>query len=193
MRDIPPVLNTGRAITRPFSAIGASTAATVSSIPSSGLVLQGELEWAPRSGLGNVAFVRSAFWVQAYTTLFYPKTVLALRLGAQELFGKDLPVQVLLPLGGNTSLRGSPQDRFLGKVSFLANAELRFPLFRRLGGVLGMDAGRVWPAIADFDLRGWAVNPTVGLRFVMNTFVVRFDMGFGQEYTGVYFNFGHLF
>ena len=63
----------------------------------------------------------------------------------------------------------------------------------RLGGVLGLDAGRVWSSIADFDLRDWAVNPTVGLRFIMNTFVVRFDVGFGKEYTGVYFNFGHLF
>jgi len=161
--------------------------------PSSGLVLQGELEWAPRSGLGNVDFVRSAFWVQGYTTLFYPKTVLALRLGGQELFGKDLPVQVMLPIGGNTSLRGSPQDRFLGKSSALANVELRFPVFWRLGGVLGIDSGKVWESFQKSDLRGWAFNPVVGLRLIMNTFVVRFDVGFGREYTGIYFNFGHLF
>ena len=123
-------------------AIGPLTAATESHECQSGLVLQGGLEWAPRSGLGNVDFVRSSFWVQAYTTLFYPKTVLALRMGGQELFGKDLPVQVLLPIGGNSSLRGSPQDRYLGKSSVLTNVELRFPVFWRFGGVLGVDAGK---------------------------------------------------
>ncbi len=193
LRELPPALNAGRAdCTSVFSNWRFDSRDSFIN-PASGLVLQGELEWAPRSALGNVAFVRSAFWVQAYTTLFFPKTVLALRLGAQELFGKDLPAQFLLPLGGNTSLRGSPQDRYLGKSAVLANAELRFPLIWRLGGVLGLDAGRVWSSLADFDLRGWAVNPTVGLRFIMNTFVVRFDVGFGREYTGVYFNFGHLF
>jgi hypothetical protein len=49
--------------------------------------------------------------------------------------------------------------------------------------VLGLDAGKVWSTLADLGLRGWAVNPTVGLRFIMNTFVVRFDVGFGMNYT----------
>jgi endonuclease/exonuclease/phosphatase family metal-dependent hydrolase len=193
LREITPELNAGRAYYASVFSNWRFDSRDSFINPSRGLVLQGELEWAPDSSLGNVAFTRSAFWAQAYTTLFYPKTVLALRLGAQALSGKDLPAQVLLPLGGNTSLRGSPQDRFLGKASILANAELRFPLLWRLGGVLGFDAGRVWPSIKDFDRRSWASNPTLGLRFVMNTFVVRFDVGFGKEYTGVYFNFGHLF
>jgi len=193
LRELPPALNASRAnYTSVFSNWRFDSRDSFIN-PSNGLVLQGELEWAPRSSLGNVAFVRSAFWVQAYTMLFFPKTVLALRLGAQELFGKDLPAQVLLPLGGNTSLRGSPQDRYLGRSAVLANAELRFPLFWRLGGVLGLDAGKVWSSLSEFDFPGWAVNPTAGLRFIMNTFVVRFDVGFGKECTGVYFNFGHLF
>ena len=193
LRELPPALNAGRVdYTSIFSNWRFDSRDSYIN-PSSGLVLQGELEWAPRSSLGNVAFVRSAFWVQAYSTLFFPKTVLALRLGAQELFGKDLPAQVLLPLGGSSSLRGSTQDRYLGKSAVLANAELRFPIFWRLSAVVGLDAGKVWQSLAKFDLAAWAVNPTVGLRFVMNTFVVRFDVGFGKECTGVYFNFGHLF
>jgi endonuclease/exonuclease/phosphatase family metal-dependent hydrolase len=193
LRTLAPALNAGRADYASVFSNWRFDSRDSFINPSSGLVLQGELEWVPRLGLGNVDFVRSAFWVQCYTTLFYPKTVLALRAGGQELFGSDLPVQVLLPLGGNTSLRGSPQDRYLGKSSVLANAEIRFPIFWRLGGVLGLDAGKVWATLGDFDLRGWAVNPTAGLRFIMNTFVVRFDVGFGKGYTGIYFNFGHLF
>jgi len=32
-----------------------------------------------------------------------------------------------------------------------------------------------------------------GLRYYLHNFVVRFDMGFSGEGTGVYFNFGHVF
>jgi hemolysin activation/secretion protein len=131
--------------------------------------------------------------VQRYTTLFYPKTVLALRLGGQRVFGDDLPVQVLLPLGGNSTLRGSPQSRFLGNAAALGNAELRFPILGRIGGVVGLDAGKVWSDPSSIDFHGWTVNWGVGLRLFMNTFVVRLDVGFGNETTGVYFNFGQLF
>jgi len=37
------------------------------------------------------------------------------------------------------------------------------------------------------------INEVLGLRFYMDNFIVRFDAGFGNEITGVYFNFGHIF
>ncbi|HTP14196.1 MAG TPA: BamA/TamA family outer membrane protein, partial [Bacteroidota bacterium] len=161
--------------------------------PSRGLVLQAEGEYAPRSPWTNVGLGRVGAWVQYYATLFYPKSVLALRIGAQNIIGENLPVQVLLPIGGNQTLRGSPQDRFLDKTSAIVNAELRFPIWWRFGGVLGEDAGRVWSEPAAFSFGRWATNPVVGLRFFMETFVVRLDFGFGSETTGFYLNFGHLF
>ena len=161
--------------------------------PSEGVVLQAEVEYAPRMGWASVHFARLGGWLQYYTVLFYPKTILAFRLGGQSLFGEDLPTQVLLPLGGNKTLRGSPQDRFLDMSHILMNAELRFPIIWRLGGVIGVDAGKVWPSLGDLDFRGWTANPTVGLRFYMSTFVVRMDVGLGREATGLYFNFGHIF
>jgi endonuclease/exonuclease/phosphatase family metal-dependent hydrolase len=161
--------------------------------PSRGTVIQGEAEVAPGWAPGNIAFSRLAFWHQFYAELFYPKTIFAWRFWFQSLAGNDLPVQVLLPLGGNITLRGSPQDRYLDKTAALVNAEIRFPVLGRLGGVAGLDLGKVWHAPADIDLRGWAVNPTLGLRFYMKTYVVRLDVGFGREATGLYFNFGHIF
>jgi outer membrane protein assembly factor BamA len=161
--------------------------------PSQGSVLQGDAEVIPHSGLENVSFTQLSVWAQHYTELLIPSTVLALRLGMQGLMGSDLPVQVLLPIGGGSTLRGSPQDRYLDKVSAVANAELRFPIFWRFGGVAGFDFGKVWRELKDFDLHRWAVNPVVGLRFYMNTFVVRCDVGFGKETTGLYFNFGQAF
>ena len=161
--------------------------------PSSGLVLQAEGEYAPQSGITNVQLGRLAGWAQYYSILFYPKTVLALRLGTQALIGNNLPVQTLLSIGGNQTLRGSPQDRFLDETSSIVNAELRFPIYWRFGGVLGYDGGKVWHSSSQMNLARWATNPVVGLRFYMETFVVRMDLGFGNETTGFYLNFGHLF
>jgi len=161
--------------------------------PSRGLVLQGEVEYAPDSGLSNVAFTRVATWLQYYSILFYPRTVFAFRLGGQALVGEDLPIQVLLPIGGSITLRGFPRDRYLDKVSAVSNAELRFPLFWRLGGVVGVDAGKVWHKPDEIDFSDWAVNTVVGLRYYLQTYVVRVDIGFGPETTGLYFNFGHVF
>lgn len=161
--------------------------------PSKGLVVLGEAEHAPKTGLSNAPFSRVSFWLQSYYELFFPKTVLALRLGAQSLFGENLPVQLLLPMGGSNTLRGIPQDRFLGKASAVFNAEIRFPVFWRLGAVLGYDAGKVWDSLSEVDLTRWSSNPTVGLRLYMDTFVVRVDVGFGKRSTGFYFDFGHVF
>lgn len=94
---------------------------------------------------------------------------------------------------GTGPLRGFPQDRFLDRVMAVSNLELRFPLIWRIGGVAGLDAGKVWNSPGDIDLEGWAVNKVAGLRFYMQTFVVRIDLGFGPETTGLYFNFGHVF
>jgi outer membrane protein assembly factor BamA len=161
--------------------------------PSRGWVLQAEGEFAPQTGLTNVQLGRLAGWVQYYSVLFYPKTVLALRLGMQGLIGNNVPVQMLLSIGGNQTLRGSPQDRYLDKTASISNAEVRFPIFWRFGGIIGYDAGKVWRELSDVSLSRWAANPVVGLRFFMETFVVRMDLGFGTETTGFYLNFGHLF
>jgi hemolysin activation/secretion protein len=102
-------------------------------------------------------------------------------------------VQVLLPVGGNQTLRGAPQDRFLGRSTAVVNAEIRFPLWRRLGGVAGLDAGRVADSARNLSLRHWPASPVLGLRFRMDTFIIRLDLGFGRETTGFYLNFGQLF
>ncbi len=161
--------------------------------PANGIVAQGEIEFAPKSKIVNVAFARYAATFQYYSVLFYPTTIFAARLNVTGLYGDNLPVQALLSIGGTNSLRGYPQDRFLDKANMVFNSELRFPIYGRLGAVLGIDAGKVWSSIADIDFKKWAFNPDLGLRFYMDTFVVRFDVGLGPETTGIYFNFGQLF
>ena len=193
LTQIPPSLDLGRATY--ISVFGNFRYDSRDSFihPSEGVVLQAEAELAPKIEWTNVHWTRLAAWFQSYTVLFYPKTIFAFRLGAQSILGENLPVQLLLPLGGNSTLRGSPQDRFLDKSHLLLNAEIRFPIFWRFGGILGLDTGKVWPSLGDMNFRGWITNPTIGLRFYMKTFVVRLDIGLGKESTGFYFNFGQLF
>ena len=161
--------------------------------PSRGLVLQGELEYVPDPSWSDGTAARMGAWFQYYTTLLYPKTILAARCGAQALMGSNFPVQTLLSIGGNQTLRGSPQDRFLDRIAGVANVELRPPLIWRFGMVAGLDAGRVWQDAEKVGIEGWHSNSVVGVRFFMDTFVVRADLGFGSETTGFYLNFGHLF
>ncbi len=161
--------------------------------PSSGIVLQGEVEESPSWSFGNVSFTRSAVWTQAYVPVLVPQTVLAVRGGLQVVSGDNLPIQVMLPIGGGSTLRGYPQDRFLGPVSAVMNVELRFPIIWRFGGIAGYDVGRVFGDIGQLGFATWRGNPLAGLRFYFDTFVVRLDVGFGPETTGLYLNFGQLF
>jgi outer membrane protein assembly factor BamA len=193
LATLPPALNAGRvSYTSLFVSARYDTRNSTIS-PTDGLVLQGDAEVAPGYLPGNISFSRYGLAVQYYRPVIWASTTLALRGILQSLNGNDLPVQVLLPIGGNATLRGFTQDRYIDCVSAVLNAEVRFPLYRRLGGVLGVDAGKVWHTLGALDLSGWATNPTIGLRFTMETFVVRVDVGLGNETTGFFFNFGHLF
>ena len=108
-----------------------------------------------------------------------------------------MPIQLLLPIGGNNTLRGLQQDRYLSASTLVINNEIRFPIWWRFGGIAGLDVGCSGSATEyDFwtpQLSGWIVNPVLGLRFYMDNFIVRVDVGFGDESTGIYFNFGHIF
>jgi outer membrane protein assembly factor BamA len=193
LATLPPELNAGR-VSYTSLFVSARYDTRNSTIgPTKGLVLQGDMEVAPGFLPGNISFARYGLTVQHYRPVIWTSTTFALRGMLQCLSGDDLPVQVLLPIGGNATLRGFTQDRYLDCVSAVLNAELRFPVYRRLGGLLGVDAGKVWHTLGALDLTNWAVNPTIGLRFTMETFVVRVDVGLGREITGFYFNFGQLF
>ena len=161
--------------------------------PSAGIVIDGEIEYAPDLDFNNITFERISLTTQYYAELFYPKTIFAARVMLQGIIGPDIPVQNLLSVGGSGSLRGYAQDRFLDKIASVATAELRFPLIWRLGGVLGLDAANVWSKTEQISSAGWKMNSVAGLRFYFDTFVARLDFGFSEETTGFFMEFGHTF
>jgi endonuclease/exonuclease/phosphatase family metal-dependent hydrolase len=161
--------------------------------PSRGQVAEIVGETGGSSLMGDYRISSLTYALQTYHVLFYPKTVFAARVWGQSVTGCALPLHVLSTVGGNRTLRGYSQDRFLDNAAMGVNGEIRFPIYWRIGGLLGMDAARVFPSFADATLSGWAYNPVVGMRLYMDTFVVRADLGFGKETTGFYLNFGQLF
>ncbi|MBW6514620.1 MAG: BamA/TamA family outer membrane protein [Candidatus Syntrophosphaera sp.] len=184
--------------------------------PYRGLLLQQEVEpvtlYTPDPGKFITGLwdskIKYTLNAQFYSVLFYPNTVLALRLLGQHISRNggddDLHLQSLLSLGGENTLRGSPAGRYLGNVMAVANAELRFPVYGKLGGILAWDTGKVWSELREASLSDWPGNPTAGLRLELpdidiliklelSNFLLRFDVGFGRESTCFHFNFGQAF
>jgi hypothetical protein len=108
-------------------------------------------------------------------------------------------------LGGSSSIRGVPKDRYIGKAVFLTNSELRwhaldFSLFERrsfLALSAFADAGRVWSgsfntATMFSDLHvGYGGGVRVG---VGPSFIVATDVGHSSESTAaVYIGLGWMY
>lgn len=148
--------------------------------------------------LGNskANYYRYTLDLRKYFLVVGSSDIVALRLMIQHIVGKKIPLYEMSAIGGGSemkAMRGYPLNRFQDRGKFLVNAEYRFPVWKKLGGNVFIDWGLVWPSWKKirFDLGakdiGW------GLRYYLANFVVRFDMGFSAEGTGVYFNFGHIF
>jgi outer membrane translocation and assembly module TamA len=150
------------------------------------------------SYLGNskATFFRYTLDFRKYFLLIGHDDVLAFRFVIQQITGKDIPLYEMSSLGGGSemkAMRGYKLNRFQDKGKFLINFEYRFPVWRKLGGNVFIDWGLVWPAWKEIRFNLAAKNVGWGLRYYLQNFVARFDMGFSPEGTGIYFNFGHIF
>jgi hypothetical protein len=108
-------------------------------------------------------------------------------------------------LGGSSSIRGVPKDRYVGKALLLSNSELRwratdFSVIGRqsfLAFNAFADAGRVWSdhIVVDQALRDLHVGYGGGARVgVGPSFIVAADVGHSSESTAaVYIGLGWLF
>ena len=105
-------------------------------------------------------------------------------------------------LGGHRTLRGYRQDRFVGPVMALANAELRwtfghaqkwnqkFAFFL----VPVFDVGRSFDSVGDFGFSGWRASYGGAVRVSWNlATIVTFDYGRSSEDSGFYGSFSHQF
>lgn len=105
-------------------------------------------------------------------------------------------------LGGIRTLRGYKQDRFIGPVTTLANAEIRWTFTevtvwdQHLAFALTpfVDAGRVYDEPGDITVNDWAIGYGAGLTLKWNlSTVVRFDLGTSSEGETFYMELRHPF
>jgi outer membrane protein insertion porin family len=105
---------------------------------------------------------------------------------------KEIPISDLFFSGGATSVRGY-QEQLLGpatldengykdkaiggKLLFVANAELRIPLFWLFVGEVFFDMGNVWRELKDFDLREIKTTTGIGIAILTPVGPIRFDYG----------------
>jgi outer membrane protein assembly factor BamA len=148
--------------------------------------------------LGSSAgkYYRMTLDLRFYNRFLFKGAVLAVRGLVQDVTGSKIPLWDMSSLGGGSTmnaLRGYSLNRFMDKGKFLACAEFRFPIWKRIGGNLFGEGGLVWPSWGGIELDKAVFDAGWGLRYYLRNFVVRFDMGFSGEGTGIYFNFGHLF
>jgi outer membrane protein assembly factor BamA len=137
--------------------------------------------------------------------------VLALR-GTLQVQSPDTPffAMKLIPftedprngLGGLRTLRGFKQDRFVGPVMTLLNAELRWTFLRfsalkqkfALIGVPFLDLGATYDHLSEVRPSGWRRGQGVALRVSWNlATIVTIDYGRSGEDSGLYINFSHIF
>ena len=147
---------------------------------------------ASKSLGGDFSFQRYRLEVNKYQKLFTSAHVLAMRLWIQHVDG-TAPYYEQSIIGGSWTTRGFKADRFIDRALTISSVEYRFPIYRKIGGVLFVDAGRVYPSIKKINLHGWKTDWGGGLRYYLANFVVRFDVGVSREGTRVFLNFGQVF
>ncbi|RMF77630.1 MAG: hypothetical protein D6739_12560, partial [Nitrospirae bacterium] len=179
--------------------------------PSRGFLLGTDLQWSTALLLSERDFLKVGLQAAAYLT---PRpgwtTAFGLRTGTilPTRGGQTIPIQVRYFLGGPSTLRAFHQDELagddpeqLGGISFLLfNLEERFPLYRRLRGVLFSDVGNVFARRDPFSpLAGLRTTAGLGLRIRTPVGPLRLDYGVklnrraGESRGELHFSLGQAF
>ncbi|MCL4813295.1 MAG: BamA/TamA family outer membrane protein [Vicinamibacteraceae bacterium] len=151
------------------------------------------------SGLGSeVGFVKTLVQGFAYRRLPGTSRVvvaagarLGLATGFDRTVSRDLPASERFYAGGDTTVRGYALDRLGdgptidrngfptgGNGLVILNGELRFPVWRSVGGVAFVDAGNVFLRASDIELTRIRTAVGAGLRYKSPVGPIRFDIGF---------------
>ena len=149
------------------------------------------IEFSPSALGGDWDFTKHRLELSKYNSL-WGDHIIAARIWLQTVTG-IAPYQEMSKIGDSWTARGYKADRFLDKSMSLVSVEYRFPVFKKLGGVLFTDMGRVYKKPGDFELDDWHSNYGYGFRFYLENFVVRMDIGKSSEGSRLFFHFGHVF
>ena len=122
------------------------------------------------------------------------ESVWALNIGAGYADG-DMPLSQRYTMGGSETLRGYEDDQFRGNSMFKATLEYRFPIIKKVQGVLFTDNGYAWDKRHedDFDMGEVKSSYGAGLRITSPLGPIKLDYGFGDDGGKFHFSFGGQF
>lgn len=122
------------------------------------------------------------------------ESVWALNLGAGYAEG-DMPLSQRFAMGGSDTLRGYEDNQFRGNSMLKATLEYRFPIIKKVQGVLFTDNGYAWDHRFqdEFDLGLIKNSFGVGLRINSPLGPVKLDYGYGEDGGKFHFSFGGQF
>lgn len=137
-------------------------------------------------------FIKGIFEFKGYKKLLGIVFAKRIDVGVIQSFSGtepiDVPIFKRFFAGGSTTMRGfafqelgpldDNDDPVGGNTLLLGNLEARYPIYKKLGGVLFLDYGNVYPDEFDFDLGDIKYAVGTGLRFDTIIGPIRADIGY---------------
>lgn len=159
--------------------------------PHEGKRIAYSLEWAGLGGDFNFTKLTADY---RYYYRGGGESVWALNLGAGYADG-DMPLSQRFAMGGSETLRGYEDDQFRGNSMLKATLEYRFPIVKKVQGVLFTDNGYAWDHRHEdkFDLGLLKTSYGLGLRINSPLGPVKLDYGYGEDGGKFHFSFGGQF
>lgn len=162
--------------------------------PTRGRRISYTAQWAGHGLGGDFDFYKFTAETRMYKKIG-AKNVLAFRARAGFIQG-DAPYSQLFTLGGADTLRGYEDDQFRGKKMYNATLEFRFPLVKKVTGVLFGDIGDAWdaPNVTWYDSKkSFNYGFGAGVRITTPIGPVKLDYGLGKDENKFHFSFGTQF
>lgn len=107
----------------------------------------------------------------------------------------DMPLSQRFSMGGSETLRGYEDDQYRGNSMVKGTLEYRFPIIKKIQGVLFNDNGYAWDKRFEdkFDFDKTKSSVGVGLRINSPLGPIRLDYGWGSKGGKFHFSFGGQF
>jgi outer membrane protein assembly factor BamA len=162
-------------------------------LPHQGVLLQaGGLAFPEELG-STSAYQKLTLDLRYYVRIWH-EHVVAFQARAEHAFGA-VPIREMPSIGGPNGLRGYRYPRHMDDVMAYAQAEYRFPIWKRLDGVAFGGAGNVAPSVDDLDpaLTKWAAGGGLRYRITDEKLRARLDCATSAAGTEFYFTMAEAF